>query len=66
MTELPLLRAYLVASGDLRPAANRQCWPAQNAMEEHLTAALLAVGVRVTRAHPVDEAAGHGFISSQR
>lgn len=32
--------AYLVASGDLRLAANQQCWPAQAQMEAQLGAAL--------------------------
>ncbi|GMA15330.1 fucose isomerase [Deinococcus metallilatus] len=59
-------QAYLVASGDLRPAANRQCWPAQAQMEGQLTDALGKLGVQVTRAHPYDAAAGHGFIDSQR
>ncbi len=58
--------AYLVASGDLRLAANQQCWPAQAHMEEQLTAALRRLGVEVTRAHPVDPVEGHGFIRSQR
>ena len=32
----------LVASGDLRLAANQTCWPAQKAMEEALAKALKA------------------------
>ncbi|WP_433045276.1 fucose isomerase [Dactylosporangium sp. CS-033363] len=51
--------AYLVASGDLRPAANRAGWPTQVAMEAGLTAALAELGWSVRRAH-------EGFISSQR
>ncbi len=68
MTQLqnPITHAYLVASGDLRLAANQTCWPAQKAMEESLTEAFAAKGVTLTRAHPYDETAGHGFISSQR
>ncbi len=58
--------AYLVASGDLRPAANRTCWPVQEAMEHALTRAFEAEGVALKRAHPFDPRAGHGFISSQR
>ncbi|AFZ66909.1 helicase subunit of the DNA excision repair complex [Deinococcus peraridilitoris] len=58
--------AYLVASGDLRLAANQNCWPAQQRMEEQLTGALARHGVRVTRAHPYDPTERHGFISSQR
>ena len=57
---------YLVASGDLRLAANQQCWPAQQQMEQQLSDALGALGVQVIRAHPFDPAEGHGFISSQR
>lgn len=56
----------LVASGDLRPAANRECWPAQAELEEHLQEVIEREGRRLRRAHEVDEAAGHGFISSQR
>jgi len=63
---LPIRSAVLVASGDLRLSANQMCWPAQEAMERRLTAALEAEGVAVRRAHPYDPAAKHGFISSQR
>ncbi len=56
----------LVASGDLRLAANQTCWPAQAAMEEALAAALKAEGVRIERAHPFKKPEGHGFIASQR
>lgn len=63
---LPLTHAYLVASGDLRLAANQQCWPAQMQMEAQLTAALASLGAEVIRAHGTDEQEGHGFISSQR
>jgi hypothetical protein len=58
--------AILVASGDLREAANRLCWPAQAELERHVDAAFARHGVVVRRAHPVDASAGHGFISSQR
>jgi L-fucose isomerase-like protein len=56
----------LVASGDLREAANRLGWPAQVELERNVAAAFARHGVRVRRGHPVDDAAGHGFISSQR
>ena len=56
----------LVASGDLRPAANRACWPAQAEMEARLAAAFAREGARLVRAHPFDGAAGHGFIDGQR
>jgi hypothetical protein len=56
----------LVASGDLREMANVRGWPAQAELEGQLEEAFGALGVRVRRAHPVDPARGHGFISSQR
>lgn len=58
--------AYLIASGDLRPAANRAGWPTQEAMEAAVTAAFAELGWTVVRAHAYDSEAGHGFISSQR
>jgi len=61
-----ITHAYLVASGDLRLAANQTCWPAQAAMERRLTEVFAAEGVTLKRAHPYDETARHGFISSQR
>ena len=66
MTNLPITHAYLVASGDLRLAANQTCWPAQAAMEEKLTEVFTNEGVKLERAHPYDEQTQHGFISSQR
>lgn len=56
----------LVASGDLRLAANQTCWPAQKAMEEALGRAIKAAGFEVKRAHPYDAKKKHGFIASQR
>ena len=61
-----MTKAYLVASGDLRLAANRTCWPAQVEMERRLGAAFAAEGVTLERAHSYDREAQHGFISSQR
>jgi len=58
--------AYLVASGDLRHAANVAGWPTQQRMEGALAAAFGDLGWRLRRANPVDPAVGHGFISSQR
>ena len=55
----------LVASGDLRPSANRECWPAQQACERALAKAVRAAGYRLVRAHPFRKAQGHGFIASQ-
>jgi hypothetical protein len=65
----PPLRAdtvYTVASGDLRPSANVTCWPVQQQLEADVAAALDELGWSVRRAHPFDEAKGHGFIDSQR
>jgi hypothetical protein len=57
---------HLVASGDLRLSANQTCWPAQEAMENKLTAAFAREGMQVVRAHAYDPEQKHGFISSQR
>lgn len=62
----PPRTAYLVASGDLRPAANVAGWPTQERMEAAVTAAFAELGWEVRRANPIDPATGHGFISSQR
>ena len=56
----------LFTSGDLRLAANQQCWPAQRDMEAKLTAAFAQKGFKLVRAHAYNEAEKHGFISSQR
>lgn len=66
MTTSPHRTVYLVASGDLRPSANRVCWPAQAEMEAALTDALAGLGAKVVRAHAFDPDAGHGFLDSQR
>jgi hypothetical protein len=58
--------AHLVASGDLRLAANQTCWPAQAAMETELEQAFSAEGWRIQRAHSFDKEKAHGFIDSQR
>jgi hypothetical protein len=57
---------FLVTSGDLRLAANQACWPAQRDLEERLTQVFADRGYSLVRAFPVNEAEGHGFISSQR
>jgi hypothetical protein len=57
---------WTVASGDLRPAANQTCWPTQAQLEADVSAAVESLGWRVQRGHEFDEAAGHGFIDSQR
>ncbi len=56
----------LVASGDLRPSANKVCWPGQLAMERALGRAVARLGYRVVRAHKYKPAEGHGFIGSQK
>ena len=58
--------AILIASGDLRLAANQACWPAQAEMESQVIAAFANEGIVVRRGHPVDPVERHGFISSQR
>lgn len=57
---------YLFASGDLRLSANQKCWPAQEAMEASLTAAVRRFGFELKRAHPFRPEKSHGFIDSQR
>lgn len=57
---------WLVASGDLRGAANVAGWPAQQRLERQLSELLARHGWRIKRAHSVDPDAGHGFIDSQR
>jgi hypothetical protein len=56
----------LVANGDLRQSANQTCWPAQEAMEQTLAAAVARFGYKLARAHPYKPALKHGFISSQK
>ncbi|MEO2036760.1 MAG: fucose isomerase [Planctomycetaceae bacterium] len=56
----------LIASGDLRLSANQMCWPAQAEMETQLNGAVEKLGFEVVRAHDLDDAEQHGFISSQR
>jgi hypothetical protein len=56
----------LAASGDLRPSANEQCWPAQHEMEQQLERALEGLSCRLVRAHPYKPGQKHGFIGSQK
>ena len=58
--------AYLIASGDLREAANTGGWPVQVELEAGVTGVFQDLGWTVIRANDVDPATGHGFISSQR
>jgi L-fucose isomerase-like protein len=59
-------KVYLVANGDLRLSANRQCWAEQAKMEAALGKALEAEGASVVRAHEYDKEKQHGFIDSQK
>src|SRR5476649_3006764 len=59
-------KILLVANGDQRQSANEVCWPAQQAMEATLAAALAKFGFKLVRAHPYDPARKHGFIQSQK
>ncbi|MBV9764875.1 MAG: fucose isomerase [Acidobacteriaceae bacterium] len=56
----------LIASGDLRLAANRVCWPAQERVEQGVISAIESFGFQVQRGHPVDPIKQHGFIDSQK
>lgn len=58
--------AYLIASGDLREAANTGGWPVQVELEAGVTGVFEDLGWTVIRANEVDPRTGHGFISSQR
>jgi hypothetical protein len=57
---------YLIASGDLRESANRNCWAAQQKAEEAIMGAIRREGRQIVRGHPFDAARGHGFIDSQK
>ncbi|MFO0896029.1 MAG: fucose isomerase [Pirellulales bacterium] len=59
-------QVLLVANGDLRLSANRNCWAAQQEMEAALAQAVSESGFELVRAHPYKEDQGHGFIASQR
>jgi hypothetical protein len=56
----------LIANGDLRLAANRKCWPAQERVEQAIVQAVEKLGGQVKRGHPFDSAKQHGFIDSQK
>lgn len=57
---------YLAANGDLRLAANQQCWAEQEGMECRLAGAVSRFGRKLQRAHPFDPIKRHGFIDSQK
>jgi L-fucose isomerase-like protein len=56
----------LVASGDLRLAANQNCWSAQEEMEKQLSNSLAKKGYSIKRAHFYDPQKKHGLIDSQK
>jgi L-fucose isomerase-like protein len=56
----------IIASGDLRLAANQMCWPAQARVEEAVMNAIRRAGRDARRGHPCDPEKGHGFIDSQK
>jgi len=56
----------LVTSGDLRLSANKECWPAQKAMEEKVGKVFEKEGYKIIRGHPYDPELEHGFIWNQR
>lgn len=66
LAKLPSGKVYLAASGDLRPRSNCDCWAAQHAMEQAISAAVESAGWTVERAHPFKEEDQHGFIASQQ
>jgi len=57
---------YLIANGDLRLSANRNCWAAQQKAEEAIMAAIRREGREIVRGHAFDPERGHGFIDSQK
>lgn len=59
-------QVLLVASGDLRPSANENCWPAQQEMEQALSGAVESAGYELIRAHHYKPDQRHGFIASQK
>lgn len=56
----------LIASGDLRLAANQICWPEQQKVEGLLVKAINKLGYSVKRAHQYDASKKHGLIDSQK
>ncbi len=55
----------VIANGDLRLAANRVCWPAQERTENAVMDVIRREGHSVRRGHPFNPEKGHGFIDSQ-
>jgi hypothetical protein len=57
---------YLIANGDLRLSANRNCWAAQQKAEQAIMDAIRRQGRQIERGHPYDPVRQHGFIDSQK
>ena len=49
-----MLPIILIASGDLRLKANQKCWPAQQKVEELVSAAIQRDGFKAVRGHAFD------------
>lgn len=62
----PEKTVLLVANGDLRLSANKNCWAEQAKLEESLEKVVASLGYRLKRAHSFKKDQGHGFIQSQR
>lgn len=65
MTRLESKQVVIVRSGDLRPSANLDCWPMQEAMEAKLDEALAKFGWTSWKAYDFNSAKGHGFVDYQ-
>src|SRR5579872_6209862 len=57
---------YLIANGDLRLSANRNCWAAQQKAEQAIMDAIRGQGREIVRGHAYDSDRQHGFIDSQK
>ncbi len=57
---------YLIANGDLRLSANRNCWAAQQKAEQAIMDAIRREGRQIERGHAYDPERQHGFIDSQK
>ncbi|MFW5846472.1 MAG: signal transduction protein [Planctomycetota bacterium] len=67
LTADPAREIVLVTNADLRESANVTCWPVQQDYEQRLERVLGSrFGRSLKRAHPIKDAAGHGFIACQR
>lgn len=59
-------KILLVASGDLRLAANQVGWEFQTLMEQQLETSISGLGYEIQRGHDFDPVKKHGFIDSQK